>query len=141
MLSEHKLEPVNENHTGLIMAAALAGVDVSPCPNAQRMIGYGDTKHGYGPACIVDICGTEYMAEPHVTWFPWTSPKDRIKNFKWAMDYLAQNKQVFLMTEKAEKSFFDHFVEKGLLRKVGHLINIPEVEEIHMYQYKGEIDE
>lgn len=141
MSSEHRLEPINEGHIPLLQAAALQGVDTEMCPGAFRMIGYGDTLHGYGPACIVDVAGTEYVAEPHVTWFPWVGTKEKITNFKWAMDYLAQNRQVFLMTEKKEKDFFEHFVKKGLLRKVGHLINIPEVEEVHMYQYKGEDNE
>lgn len=136
MKLEHKLEPIGPHHSGIIMAAALANIDVSPCPGAQRFIGYGDTSHGYGPACIVDLAGTEYVAEPHVTWFPWVGTKDKIVNFKWAMDYLAESRQVLIITEKAEAEFFDHFVKKGLLRKVGHLEDIPKVEEVHMYQYK-----
>lgn len=139
MLLEHRLEPVGPQHLDVMMAAALAYVDISPCPGAERMIGYGDTKYGYGPACIVDIVGTAYVAEPHVTWFPWVGPKERIVNFKWAMDYLAKSRQVLLIVEKAEAEFFDHFVKKGLLRKVGHLEDIPEVDEVHMYQYKRRV--
>jgi hypothetical protein len=135
------MEPVTENHIGILMAASLAGVDIELCPGAFRMIGYGDTSYGYGPACIVDVAGTEFVAEPHVTWFPWVGTKDKITNFKWAMEFLAQNRQVFLMTEKKEAAFFEHFVKKGLLRKVGHLENIPLVDEVHMYQYKGESNE
>lgn len=141
MSLEHKLEPLDNHHISLLNAAALAGVDIEMCPGAYRMIGYGDTEHGYGPACIVDIAGTEYVAEPHVTWFPWVGTKNKITNFKWAMDFLAQNRQVFLMAEKKEKDFFEHFVKRGLLRKVGHLENIPIVDEVHMYQYKGETHE
>lgn len=119
------------------MAAYLSGTDIELCPGAERFIGYGDTKYGYGPACIVDVAGTDYVAEPHVTWFPWVSSKNMIVNFTWAMSFLAQKKQVFLITEKKENHFFEHFVKKGLLRKVGYLENIPKIEEVHMYQYKG----
>lgn len=136
MSSEHRLEPIGPQHLDIMVAAALADIDISPCPNAFRMIGYGDTSYGYGPACIVDVAGTEYVAEPHVTWFPWVGTKEKIVNFKWAMDYLAEHRQVMLLVEKAEAEFFDHFVKKGLLRKVGHLEDIPQVEEVHMYQYK-----
>lgn len=140
MSLERKLEHINESHAGIIMAAGMAGVDISPCPGAIRMIGYGDTNYGYGPACIIDLCGTEFVAEPHVTWFPWVGAKDKIRNFKWSMDYLYKERQVFIMTEKSEKDFFEHFVKKGLLRKVGYLDNLPEVEQVHMYQYKGEVN-
>lgn len=131
----HNLIPVNESHNALIYAAALAGIDVSAI-QGERFIGYGDTAHGYGPACIVDVAGTDYVAEPHVTWFPWTTPANRIVNFKWAMNYLAQTRQVMLIVEKSEMKFFEHFVKRGLLRKIGYLKDLPIVEEIHMYQYE-----
>lgn len=115
------------------------GVDVSSFDGGERFIGFGDTKHGYGPACILDAVSTPYVVEPHVTWFPWTRPKDRIVNFKWAMAHLAETRQVFLTVEKKEMAFFEHFVRRGLLRKVGYLNNLPIVDEIHMYQYEREL--
>ena len=129
-------------HSGLLVIAAMSGINTEATQGAERYIGYGDTKEGFGPACILDVCGTEYVAEPHVTWFPWTNGKNRISNFKWAMEYLAQDRQVFLVAEKKETNLFDHFVKKNVLRKVGHLINIPIVKEIHFYQYdKGASNE
>jgi hypothetical protein len=112
------------------------GIDVSPLPGSERFIGFGNTKDGYGPACIVDLVGTEYVAEPHVTWLPWTTPGNRIVNFKWAMKHLAETREVMLIVEKAQMKFFEHFVKKGLLRKIGYVDNLPEIEEMHMYQYK-----
>lgn len=135
-MSAHNIVPIDHSHTGLIFAAALEGLDVSPCVGGQRFIGYGDTKYGYGPACILDVAGTEYVAEPHVVWFPWTSKANRIVNFKWAMKYLAQTRQVFIIVEKGENAFHEHFVKKGILRKVGYLKDIPIVDEVHMYQYE-----
>lgn len=134
----YNIEPFNpEYHTPLLAAAAADGVDVSPVVGgADRFIGFGKTKHGYGPGCILDLVSTPYVVEPHVTWFPWVGLKDRIVHFKWAMDYLAQNKEVFLTVTKEQKVFFDHFVEKKILRKVGYLKDLPIVEEIHMYQYE-----
>lgn len=98
------------------------------------MIGYGNTKHGFGPACVLDLTGTEYVAEPHVVWFPWTSAKDRVVNFKWAMDLLAESREVLLNVAKEHAPFFDHFAKKNYLRKIGYIENLPIVEEIHMYQ-------
>lgn len=131
-----KLVPITPNDLGLLYAAMLEGCDVSPVVSAERYIGYGDTKYGYGAACIVDLAGTPYMAEPHVTWFPWTTPANRIVNFKWAMEYLGQDREVMLMAQKDQRTFFDHFAKRGFLRKVGYLDNLPDIEEIHIYQYR-----
>lgn len=140
---DHSLEPFDEvAHTGILYAAALEGIDISPMVGqAQRFIGYGATKEGYGPACIVDLAGTDYCAEPHVTWFPWTTPTNRIANFKWAMEYLSKDKQVLLTVQKSEIKFFEFFVRKKILRKVGYLKDLPLVEEIHMYQYERSSNE
>lgn len=133
---ERNLEAYDpELHDAILFTAQMEGVDVSPMIEGERFIGFGATKHGYGPACILDLTGTEYVAEPHVIWFPWTTKANRIVHFKWAMEMLAQNKEVLLAVEKKEKMFFEHFVKRKLLRKVGFLDNLPIVDEIHMYQY------
>lgn len=134
--SGHNLVKYGPEHEGLIFAAQLEGCDTSPLVDGERFIGYGFTKYGSGPACIVDLVGTPYVAEPHVTWFPWTSPANRIVNFKHAMALLAETREVMLTVEKKQMAFFEHFVKKGVLRKIGHIENLPLVEEIHMYQYK-----
>lgn len=136
----HSLERYNPDvHTSILYAAAMDGVDTALLEGGERYIGFGDTKYGYGPACILDVVSTPYVAEPHVTWMPWTRPKDRIVNFKWAMNYLSETRQVFLTVEKKEIAFFEYFTKRGLLRKVGFLNNLPIVEEIHMYQYERKV--
>lgn len=123
-------------HESLVIGAGFLGVDVSNCNGGYRLIGYGDTKYGYGPACIVDLTGTSVVVEPHVTWFPWTRPKDRIANFLWAMQHLSQSAEVMLVVQKSQNTFFEHFVKKSILRKIGLINRIPELEEIHLYQYE-----
>lgn len=115
----------------------MEGVDFGAAvPNATRLVGFGDTKHGYGPACVIDVLQSEHVVEPHVIWFPWTSPANRIVNFKWAMNLMAETHHVLLNVEKKYKSFFDHFAKQGFLRKIGYIEDLPIVEEIHMYQIK-----
>jgi hypothetical protein len=134
MKSARKLVDVGPEHDNILAVAALE-CDLTPqIPNARRMIGYGDTKYGYGPACVMDITATEYVAEPHVIWFPWTTSQNKIVNFKWAMQMLAETHEVLLNVAKEHAPFFDHFTKRGFLRKAGHLTNMPIVEEIHMYQ-------
>lgn len=134
MTSAHKLEDIGPQHDNIMAIAALE-CDLTPqVPNARRMIGFGNTKYGYGPACVLDITATEYVAEPHVIWFPWTRTQDRIVNFRWAMNMLAETHEVLLNVAKEHAPFFDHFAKKGFLRKAGFLNHMPIVEEIHMYQ-------
>lgn len=137
MLSEFNLQPFDHAaHAGILFTAALEGVDFTTVACAERFVGYGATKYGYGPACVVDIAGTSYVAEPHVVWFPWVSPSNKIVNFKWAMKHISETKEILITTTKDQKNFFDHFVKKNLLRKIGYMDNLPEIGEVHLYQYR-----
>lgn len=139
MKQDRNLEYVGPQHAAILAALELEGIDTSPVVGgATRLIGYGKTKHGYGPACLLDIIHTDHTMEPHIIWFPWTSASQRISHFKWAMSLMAQTHQILFNVEKKEISFFEHFVKKGLLRKIGYIENLPIVEEVHMYQVNKE---
>lgn len=139
MLLERNLEYVAEHHRALLTTLALTGVDVTPVVGgATRLIGYGATKYGYAPACILDIVQTPYVTEPHIIWFPWVTPSQRLSHFKWAVTLMRKTHQVLFNVEKKHISFFEHFVKRGLLRKIGSITDLPIVEEIHMYQVNGE---
>ena len=134
---ELSLEPLDEHHFPLLAHAAMLGTNITAPEGTTRYIGYGYTKQGYGAACIADVIETEYIVEPHVIWFPWTSPRDRMKNFEWAVEFFAKEKPVFLIAQKDQMNMFEWYTKKGFLRKVGHLNNVTRIEEIHMYQYVG----
>lgn len=137
MLPERRIVPLDESFIPLLHAAAMAGCDVTPTIAGQRYVGFGHGKYGYGPVCLVDVTETAYVAEPHVIWFPWCPPKERIRAFKWSMEYFGTAKQVLVIVLKQYKDFYEHFVERGVLRKIGQIDNLPAEagEEIHMYQY------
>jgi len=103
---------------------------------AQRFLGWADTERGFAPACIIDLKETPYVAEPHVTWFPWVNARQRIECFKWAMAQFSEGREVLLIVANNQKGFFEHFTKRGLLRKAGNIVNLPEEagSEIHMYQ-------
>lgn len=128
--------PATEVSREVMALVTVAGVDAPYVEGAVRYIGFGATEYGYNAACIVDLKETPYVAEPHVTWFPWVNARQRISNFKWAMSELSERKEVLLIVAKEQTGFFDHFTKKGLLRKAGDIINLPKEagEEIHMYQ-------
>lgn len=125
-----------QEHDSILAIAAFNGVDTTRAQDTDRYIGYGPTKHGYGPACIVDAAENEHAVEPHVIWFPWVRDRDIISNFKWSLEYFGKTKEVILTTEKAENALFEKFVKNGLLRKVGYIENLPDIEEAHIYQYR-----
>lgn len=131
------LEHVGPQHQGLLAALALEGIDTAPVVGgATRLVGYGDTKYGYGPACILDLIGTEYVLEPHIIWLPWTSSAQRVAHFKWAVERMRGTHHLLFNVEKKQTEFFEHFVRRGMLRKIGVIEDLPIVEEIHMYQVK-----
>lgn len=134
------LEHIGPQHQGLLAALALEGIDTSPVVGgATRLVGYGATKHGFGPACLLDLIGTEYVMEPHIIWFPWTTPQQRIAHFRWAIELMRGTHHLLFNVEKSQIGFFEHFVKRGLLRKIGVIEDLPIVEEIHMYQVKRRI--
>jgi len=140
-MSEHKIELYDSaKHEGLVVGAALLGVDISNCNGGVRHIGYGEVKKDYGPVCILDIAGTPYVTEPHVTWFPWVTAKNRITNFLWAVEEMSKTSEVLLSIQKDQIPFFEHFVKKGILRKIGFINRLPEIDEVHLYQYERHCD-
>ncbi len=140
-VSNNTIEPFNvEAHGDIVLMASIKGVDVDQkVEGAERFIGFGPTKRGYGQACILDLVATPHVAEPHVTWFPWTRPADRMVNFKWAIKMLGETRHVLLNVEKAHIALFEHFTKRGFLRKVGVIEDLPVVDEIHIYQYKRNV--
>lgn len=134
---DRNLEYFGPQHQGLLAALALSGIDTDPVVGgATRLIGFGATKHGFGPACMLDIISTDYVMEPHIVWFPWTTAGQRIAHFKWAIELMRKTHHLLFNVEKKHIAFFDHFVKKGFIRKIGVIEDLPIVEEIHMYQVK-----
>lgn len=140
-----KIVPISDEHAPIVAMASFKGVNVEPViEGGSRFIGYGQSTHGFAPICIVDVKETPYVAEPHVTWLPWVSNKEKIRAFMFAMRYYSNGKQVLLIIGKDQMSFFEHFVKSGVLRKIGVMDNLPKEagEEIHFYQVnKGALNE
>lgn len=142
MLQEPKIIPLDETHNNVLAAAQAAGVDTTPLYGALRSIYYGDTIYGYGPVAIIDTVGTNYIPEPHVTWFPWVSNRNKVKNFNGYIQIVRDNNtQIMIITSLAENKFYEHFVKRKQLRKIGHMIGVPEIKEVHFYQLEEKIDE
>lgn len=137
-MRERYIVPLAEEHVPFLMAAALAGVNIDPMYGGNRYIGYGHSKYGFGPVCLIDAKETPYVVEPHVEWFPWCSRREIFAAFKWAMDYWAKDRVVMLAVLKKDNSLHEQCVKRGLLRKIGFLEALPQEvgSEIHFYQYR-----
>jgi hypothetical protein len=135
-----EFRPITEADRPVLSMAAMQGVDLSPMVGGNRFLGWGETKHGFAPIALMDVKETDFVIEPHVTWFPWVSARQRVEAFTWALS--VWKKVVFLIIAKEHSAFYEHFLHKGLLRKVGVLHVQKEAgEEIHMYQKIGGINE
>lgn len=134
--SGRRVEPIEEFHVPLIVSAAQSGCDVTVTPESERYIVYGKTRYGDGPVAIVDVKETPYEVEPHIIWLPWTTTREKIECINDLGD-LWVGKVILLMTLKKFSGFFDHFIKKGKLRKIGFIDGLPKEvgEEIHLYQY------
>jgi len=138
MKSAFELRPLVEADIPLLQTLSISGVDVESMVGGQRYMGWADMGKGFEPAAIVDVNETIYVIEPHITWFPWTSNKTQYLAFKWFIEI--QDKTVFMPILKEVCGFYDQWVKRGLLRKIGVLKVSKEAgEEIHMYQ-KIEVD-
>jgi hypothetical protein len=135
-MSVYNFEDLGPQHDQLLAEVTALGCDITQTiPNSKRIIGYGNGVNGYGPMGLLDLTNTEYVAEPHVIWFPWTTKRSKISLFKYVVEILAKTHEVLLNVQKEHILFFDHFAKQGYIRKIGYITNLPIVEEIHMYQY------
>lgn len=136
MKSAFEIRPVTADDLPVLVMAESMGTDLTPLAGGQRYMGWGHTeKYGFAPMAVLDVNETEYVIEPHITWLPWVSAREICAAFKWFIE--TRRKVVFLIILKQHHKFYEHWVKRGLLKKVGVLPVPAEAgEEIHMYHKK-----
>lgn len=105
---------------------------IDPMPGAVRYIVYvGKKAVGVG-----DVRENMAVAEPHITWFKEATLREMCIAFLEGIRFFAKEKPVVLSVTKENYDFYDQWVRRGLLRKIGKVIDIEfgDIEEIHMYQ-------
>lgn len=133
MKSAFEIRPLTPEDLPILTIAAAQGVDLTPMTGGERFLGWGHTKFGFAPIAIVDVNETPYVVEPHITWFPWATIREKYEALKW---YLASmDKTVFFIVLKEHSGFYEQLTKRRFLRKIGVLFVPKEAgEEIHMYQ-------
>ncbi|TVM02754.1 MAG: hypothetical protein CV087_08805 [Candidatus Brocadia sp. WS118] len=126
------LKPITEADKPLLMLAELQGVDITPLAGADRVLGWAETKNGYMPIAVIDLVQTPYVVEPHVSWLPWASPRDKYEGFIWFIRQF--DKTVFITVLKKYNDFHEMLVKRKILRKIGVLEVKQASEQIHFYQ-------
>lgn len=137
MKSEFEFRPVTDDDIPVLQIAEMRGVSLAPMVDGVRFLAYGQTEYGFAPIALLDVKETEYVIEPHVTWMPWVSMRQKFESIKWAFSQWEKKKVIFLIVLKEYNALYEQFVKRKYLRKVGILkIQKEAGSEIHMYQRK-----
>jgi len=102
---------------------------IEPMPGASRFIAYLKRI----PVAVSDLRESMAVNEPHITWLPGVTIRQKREMFLEGMRFLS-GKPIILAVPKSNNGFYEQWVRRGLLRKVGFFDEIPEIEEIHYYQ-------
>lgn len=131
------LVPYNDRFNPWIIDAADKGMDIRSLIGAEPLI---VTVEGL-PIGICNLIEAEGMLEPHVVWHPEATMRQKYVGFLNGMKELGARKNVLLMAIEDQKDFYEMWVERGVLRKVGVIEDIPEknVINIHMYQLRRNV--
>lgn len=95
----------------------------------ERM-GYGAAvwtmtdKDGRPVGVVVGYPRTEIAFEPHVRWFPWASPRNRLE---CALRFIRKESKAFtllIFTRPEERNFWQVMARYGVLRKVNPVYNL-----------------
>lgn len=117
--------PMNGSHANLVQ-------NVEPMEGATRYIVYvGDKAVGVG-----DVRENQVVIEPHITWLSGVTKRQMSEAFLEGLRHFGRIKNVVLSVTLSNCSFYDQWVKRGLLRKVGFIegIDFENIGEIHIYQ-------
>lgn len=74
---------------------------------------------GERPLGLVVTVESEHRIEPHVEWFPWASPRNKIEHGVNLINILKEKGLVLVIARMETKDFLVHVAKHGVLRRVG----------------------
>lgn len=66
---------------------------------------------------------TERVIEPHVRWFPWATPRNKLECALRLLQREKRNKTLFLITDPKNRKFWHNLQRYGVLRPIGQVYN------------------
>lgn len=73
------------------------------------------------PIGVVSVAPMFKYSEPHVTWFPEATSRDKIQASVMFLTELKEQVSFLITAREADRTFFDHLCKYGLMRTVGKL--------------------
>lgn len=128
------LRQLEEKHSKFMEELAQSGIETAQRVGAFRCIAEDNEK----PIGLVDFWEDEAFVEPHIDWHPKATKREKYRVFVAGMNDFLGFKSVILKVADSETPFFDMWVKRGALRKVGILedVSIGNVKELHIYQLR-----
>lgn len=73
--------------------------------------------------------------EPHVFWFPWASPRNKIEGTMKFLNVMRKAWTTIIYSEETNRKFFKHIEKYGVIRQVGKIHNyFPNGEDASVFQ-------
>lgn len=106
--------------------------------NVGRIFQTGEAWMFYGksdkPLGMVAAFISGVTMEPHVFWFPWATPRNRLEcALKWIVD-MKSRFSLFLWVRDPEWKLFEHLCKYGAIRAVGKYRDFPGGGDAMLYQ-------
>lgn len=134
-----------QQHSNMVTSPAQSGAIGATAENPRIFIMpkqdgisvFANTTNGAKEVGFVTLIETPATIEPHVAWVNGASNRNRYEGFLLVLSLLRKIKPVLIMTQAKDHPFFDRFVSKKALRKVGILKDLEvggSITDIHIYQ-------
>lgn len=91
--------------------------------------------HGDGRRPVGIVAGRfdEYGLRPHVVWFPWATPRNRLECALKFLHDIGREHFAWFIAEQKDWPFYDHVMRYGMIRSVGKVKRIFDGEDGLMY--------
>ena len=71
------------------------------------------------PVGIVGGIRKQEVLEPHVEWFPWATPRNKVEAILAYIEGMRQDTSLLIYTDLEEKNFWERMAQYGVIRRVG----------------------
>lgn len=79
------------------------------------------TSRGKIPVCVVVAAIKKHIMEPHVIWFPWASPRNKIEADVAFFQKFRDQYMMMIHSPKEAWEFHDHICRYGVIRRIGYV--------------------
>lgn len=99
----------------------------------------GSERHGEcQPVGLVLANTSGHRLEPHVTWMPWATDRNKVEAATHFLNAMREKWLVVVIADKNAKDFYTHLMKLGILNRVGRVMDWFRVgEPIWMFQTMG----